>query len=54
VPPLSALAVENLRRWYAQDFEFLRACETWLQANGAPVTHSPVTHSPATHDKVAV
>lgn len=33
IPPLSDKAVENLRRWYVQDFEFLRACETWLDAN---------------------
>lgn len=38
VPPLSDLARENLRRWYAQDFEFLRACEAWLAANGAGAT----------------
>ncbi len=35
VPPLSELAKENLRRWYAQDYEFLRACNAWLEANGA-------------------
>lgn len=35
IPPLSDLAKTNLRRWYAQDFEFLRACEVWMSANGA-------------------
>ncbi|CAN1548389.1 Sulfotransferase [Paracoccaceae bacterium] len=34
-PPLSDLAKQNLRRWYAQDFEFLRGCDAWLEANGA-------------------
>ncbi len=41
-PPLSDLAKQNLRRWYAQDFEFLRACETWLEANGASFSHGKV------------
>lgn len=35
VPPLSDLAKQNLRRWYAQDFEFLRNCHAWLASNGA-------------------
>lgn len=29
-PPLSELAKEKLRRWYAQDFAFYDACESWL------------------------
>ncbi len=30
VPELSALAIANLRRWYAQDFEFYRICDEWM------------------------
>lgn len=29
--PLSEKAKENLRRWYAQDFAFYEAAETWMQ-----------------------
>lgn len=43
VPPLSDLAKANLRRWYAQDFEFLRACEAWLADNGADFSRGRVT-----------
>ncbi|MBK1634633.1 sulfotransferase family 2 domain-containing protein [Rhodovulum adriaticum] len=32
VPPLSERAHDNLRRWYAQDFELIRACEAWRAA----------------------
>ena len=31
LPEFSALAVENLERWYAQDFEFYRVCEAWIE-----------------------
>jgi hypothetical protein len=31
VPPLSERAVNNLRRWYAQDLEFYRHIERWLE-----------------------
>lgn len=31
-PPLSEKAKLNLRRWYAQDYEFYRVCEAWLDA----------------------
>lgn len=41
-PPLSDLAKQNLRRWYAQDFEFLRGCEAWLEANGASFARGKV------------
>lgn len=34
VPPLSELAVENLRRWYAQDFEFYDLCCDWVARGG--------------------
>lgn len=32
LPPLSERAKDNLRRWYAQDIEFYRMCDTWLDA----------------------
>ena len=32
ISPLSEKAIENLRRWYVQDFEFYRACETWMNS----------------------
>lgn len=32
IPPLSEKAIENLRQWYVQDFEFYRACETWINS----------------------
>jgi hypothetical protein len=32
IPPISEKGKENLRRWYAQDFELYRACEDWLEA----------------------
>lgn len=35
IPPISEKGVDNLRRWYAQDFELYRACEHWLAAQGA-------------------
>lgn len=31
VPGLSGKAVENLRIWYAQDFQFYAACEEWIE-----------------------
>ncbi len=34
-PALSDLAKENLRRWYAQDYEFLRLCDDWLAGQAA-------------------
>ncbi len=42
VPPLSDLAKDNLRRWYTQDYEFLRACENWLSGNSAGFAHGRV------------
>jgi hypothetical protein len=38
LPPLSDRAQDNLRRWYAQDYAFYRACEAWMadEAAGAP------------------
>ena len=30
VPPLSDLALENLRKWYIQDYYFYNLCEEWL------------------------
>lgn len=33
IPELSEKACENLRRWYAQDFEFVARCERWVQEN---------------------
>ncbi|HKL69567.1 sulfotransferase family 2 domain-containing protein [Salibaculum sp.] len=35
IPPISDKGKENLRRWYAQDFELYRACEDWLDAQKA-------------------
>lgn len=32
VPDLSAKAVENLQKWYAQDIEFYAICERWIEA----------------------
>ena len=37
IPPISDKGKENLRRWYAQDFEFYRACEGWLDAQKAEI-----------------
>lgn len=39
-PDLSSDAVDNLRRWYVQDYEFLRLCDDWMvrSANTAPET----------------
>ena len=31
VPPLSDLAKENLRRWYARDFAFYDVCVQWMR-----------------------
>lgn len=33
-PPLSERARANLKAWYIQDFEFYRACESWMEAQG--------------------
>ncbi len=33
IPPLSEKARENLRAWYAQDYELYRQCEAWIEAN---------------------
>jgi len=33
VPPLSDEAKDKLRRWYAQDYAFYDACETWMEQN---------------------
>lgn len=33
IPTLSEKARKNLRRWYTQDYEFLRLCEHWLEEN---------------------
>ena len=30
VPELSETGIENLKRWYAQDFAFYDAVETWM------------------------
>ena len=35
VPPLSDKARDNLRRWYAQDFAFYDAVETWMAEQSA-------------------
>lgn len=35
IPPISEKGRENLRRWYAQDIEFCRACEGWLESQRA-------------------
>lgn len=32
-PPLSDQAVRNLCRWYSQDYELYKICETWIGAN---------------------
>lgn len=32
VPPLTEKAIGNLARWYAQDFEFYRVCEAWIES----------------------
>ncbi|NRB36108.1 MAG: hypothetical protein HRU31_15480 [Rhodobacteraceae bacterium] len=32
-PELSPLALENLRRWYAQDYAFLDLCNDWMARN---------------------
>lgn len=37
VPELTALARENLARWYARDIVFYALCERWLKANGGSV-----------------
>ena len=33
VPELSQKAIENLHRWYCQDFAFYDLCEDWLKRN---------------------
>jgi hypothetical protein len=33
-PPLSDLAKENLRRWYARDFVFYELCVQWMKKHG--------------------
>jgi hypothetical protein len=35
IPPLSDKARANLRRWYAQDYEFHKWCEAWIAAHQA-------------------
>ncbi len=35
VPPLSELAVANLKRWYAQDIAFCEMCRDWLERETA-------------------
>lgn len=36
IPALSERAESNLRRWYAQDFAFYDAVETWLELQSSP------------------
>jgi hypothetical protein len=36
LPELSNKAIENLRRWYAQDFEFYRMCNDWIERRDNP------------------
>lgn len=31
IPPLSELALRNLRAWYHQDYEFYRHCVSWIE-----------------------
>lgn len=31
IPPLSELALANLRAWYHQDYEFYRHCVSWIE-----------------------
>lgn len=33
IPALSDLAVENLRKWYVQDYLFYDICENWIKQN---------------------
>jgi hypothetical protein len=33
-PELSGRAVDNLSRWYAQDFAFYRMCDDWIESGG--------------------
>lgn len=33
-PPLSELALHNLKKWYIQDYMFYEMCEEWLKQNG--------------------
>lgn len=40
-PDLSERAIANLRRWYAQDYEFLRLCEDWMERNAATDENNP-------------
>ena len=30
VPPLSDMAIQNLEKWYVQDYWFYEMCEAWL------------------------
>lgn len=46
-PDLSAPAVENLRRWYAQDHEFLRLCQNWMETNATTDGNDPERPIPA-------
>ena len=39
-PPLSDKAKANLKRWYAQDYEFIRVCNAWLAANSKETSAS--------------
>lgn len=41
VPPLSAKAVENLRRWYCQDFAFYELCENWIESQQSGTEDRP-------------
>lgn len=33
IPPLSELALFNLKKWYVQDYMFYEICEDWLRRN---------------------
>jgi hypothetical protein len=35
VPPLSELAIANLKIWYAQDIEFYKMCSDWIEKNNS-------------------
>lgn len=34
VPEFTEKAIENLEKWYSQDFEFYKRCEAWLEQKG--------------------
>jgi len=38
IPELSPKAIENLRAWYRQDFEFYKQCELWIERPDAAGT----------------